>query len=102
MEFWIAIAVLAGIASNINNFLNRYILIDDQDPSAYAWFYETFRTLFFIPFIFLFPFPQLSLNLVLPLLFVGFLEFVSVILWMRMFAFTHLSVSAIIGRTRLI
>lgn len=102
MEPWILIAAVAGIASNINNFLNRYILRDDQDPIAYAWFYETFRTLFFIPFIFLFPLPELTLQLLIPIFVLAFLEFVSVILWMRMFAFTHLSVSAIISRARLI
>jgi len=44
---WFVLAILAGISSNIFNTLNRYLLKDGQDGTAYAWGIEFMRLIFF-------------------------------------------------------
>ena len=44
---WIFLAIIAGLASNAFNFMNRYLLKDDEDSTAYTWFYEVTRFLAF-------------------------------------------------------
>lgn len=97
---WILLAVFAGLFSNINGFLNRFILLRDNDATAYAWFYQTVRFLFFGSLIFIDPGITLSSKFTFFLIALGFLEFFSTILYMRMFLYAQLSVSTIIYRSR--
>lgn len=99
---WIILALLAGIGSNMHNFFNRYILKDGGDSTVWAWTFEFLRLLFFLPFVF-FDFKMtFDIKTVLILLAVGLTETLSVYLYMKMHKFTHLSISTILSRTRLI
>lgn len=103
VEPWILFAAIGGLSSNLFNFLSRYILRgSDGDSSAWAWLYETVRTpLFLILALLNF---KLILNLHSALLFfgVGITEFISVYLYMKMHQYSHLSISTILSRTRLV
>jgi len=100
---WILFAAIGGLSSNLFNFLSRYILRKNGgDSSAWAWLYETVRApLFLILALFNF---KLILNLHSALLFfgVGITEFISVYLYMKMHQYSHLSISTILSRTRLV
>lgn len=100
---WVILAVLAGLGSNILNFFSRYILKDkDGDATAWAWTFEFLRLLFFLPFVF-FDFKiDTSFKSLMILLSVGLTEFISVYFYMKMHKYTHLSISTILSRTRLI
>lgn len=99
---WIILAALAGLGSNIINFFSRYIVKDDGDATAWAWTFEFLRLIIFIPFLF-FDFKlQITLKSLTILLAVGLTEFIAVYLYMKMHQFSHLSISTIISRTRLI
>ena len=95
-------ALLAGLASNLVNFLFRYLLKDGDDSTAYAWFHEFFRLVFFM-MISIFSF-QLTSDIrgILVLVGLGIVELATIYLLMRMHAYSHLSISTIIIRTRLI
>lgn len=99
---WILFAVLGGLASNVYNFFNRYLLKDKGDATTYAWFVDVVRLI--IPlFILFFDFRITNPQTTIPLLFlIGLVEFVSIYLFMKMHSFSHLSISTIIQRTRLI
>lgn len=99
---WIVLAILAGIGSNILNYYSRYILKDDGDSTAWAWTYEFLRLAMFLPFVFIDYKLQLTSESLIILLAIGITEFISVYLYMKMHKFTHLSISTIISRTRLI
>lgn len=102
MANWVMIAVIAGLASNLGNFLFRYLLKEGDDATAYAWFHEVFRLIFFA-IISIFSFhliiDQKGLLLLLGL---GVAEFFAAFTLMKMHAYSHLSISTIISRTRLI
>ncbi len=101
-ENWVIIAVLAGVFSNLGSFFFRYLLKDGDDSTAYAWFYELMRLCIF-SFIALFSF-KLSVDIrsLTMLVILGILEFLAIFFMMKMHAFSHLSVSTIVLRTRLI
>jgi len=40
---WIILAVLAGLGSSAFSFFTRYLLKDNDDPTAFAWFYEALQ-----------------------------------------------------------
>lgn len=99
---WIILAALGGIASNFFNFVSRFALKDEGDSTAWAFFFEFTRLIIFIFLIFFdfslkFEFKSFHL-----LFWVGFTEFISVYLYMKMHMYSHLSISTIISRTRLI
>lgn len=100
---WVILAALAGLGSNILNFFSRFILKDkDGDSTTWAWTFEFLRLLFFAPFL-LFDFKiDTSLKSLIILLSVGLTEFISVYFYMKMHKYTHLSISTILSRTRLI
>ncbi|MCL4366416.1 DMT family transporter [Patescibacteria group bacterium] len=102
IPFWIILAAVAGLGSNIINFFSRYILKDNGDSTTWAWTFEFLKLLFFIPFLFFdFKF-EFHLKSILFLLGAGLTEFISVYLFMKMHKYSHLSVSTILSRTRLI
>lgn len=99
---WVILALAAGIFSNVLNFISRSILKNNGDSTAWAWTYETLRLLFILPFAF-FDFKMVfSLKAILILLSTGLTEFISVYFYMKMHKFTHLSISSILSRTRII
>lgn len=102
MPTWIFIALLAGIGSNLSAFLFRYLLKDGEDASSYAWFHEAFRLIFF-GIIAFFDF-RLSSDFkgIFYLSLLGICEFFAIYLIMKMHSYSHLSISTIISRTRLI
>lgn len=99
---WVIFAVIAGLASNAFNFVNRHALRKDEDSSAYAWWFELIRVVVFSVLVFF------SFSLVwewtslLWLILLGLTEFFSVYLFMKMHALTELSTSSIIIRLRLV
>src|SRR6266568_8008515 len=102
MIHWVLIALVAGLASNLGNFLFRYVLREGDDATAYAWFHEAFR-LFFFGIISLFSFHLIfDPKGLFYLLCLGVAEFLAAYTLMKMHAYSHLSISTIISRTRLI
>lgn len=102
MTSWIIVAIIAGLASSLGSFLARFLLKDGSDATAYAWFHEVFRLIFFIiisitSFHFVFDIKGFLL-----LLGLGVAEFFAVYFMMKMHAYSYLSISTIISRTRLI
>jgi len=99
---WLSLAILNGFTSNGFNFLSRYILKGKDDATAYAWFTQLIRCVVFgIIAIFdwhLLLTPQSILMFVL----LGLSEGISIYFYMKMHAASHLSISAILSRTRLI
>lgn len=99
---WVILAGLGGIFSNLFNFISRYVLKDEDEATSWAWLYETIRVpLFLLLALFDFRLKTDPKSLIL-LFFLGLTEFISVYLYMKMHAFSHLSISTIISRTRLI
>ena len=100
---WITLSILAGLASNAFNFISRYLLKNQEDSTAYAWFFEFVRFLFFILAAITVDrkviFTEQSIVLFLLL---GLTEWISVYWYMKMHEHSHLSISAILSRTRLI
>lgn len=99
---WVILAVLAGLASNFFNFINRYVLKEEGDPTAWAFFFEFVRLIVFTIILFFDFSLKLEFQSFILLFLVGFTEFISVYLYMKMHKFSHLSISTIISRTRLI
>lgn len=99
---WVILAVLAGFASNFFNFVSRFALKDDGDPTAWAFLFEFIRLLIFTVILFFDFSIKLDFQTLNLLFWVGFTEFVSVYLYMKMHKFSHLSISTILSRTRLI
>lgn len=100
---WIVLAILGGLASNFFGFTSRFALKDENDdPNAWAFLFEFVRLIVFATFL-LFDF-SLKWNFqTFHLLFwVGFTEFISVYLYMQMHKYSHLSISTIVSRTRMI
>lgn len=102
MQFWIILAIVGGIGSNIFNFLTRYALKDGDDAVAFAWFFELIRGVIFAVAVFADPPQTLTLSDGTLLLIVGIIEIVCIYLYMKMHSHAHLSISAIIIRMRLI
>ncbi len=102
IEPWITLAILGGIGSNIYNFLARYALKDGDDPLALAWFFEAVRFVIF-GIILLFERPlSLSLAHIGILALLGITEVFSISLFAKMHSLSHLSISSIIMRLRLV
>ncbi len=99
---WAIFAVLAGLCSNTFAFLNRYLLKDQDDPIVYAWYFETLRfTIFCILAIFDFRI-VINFNSIILFILLGLTEWISMYWYMKMHSYTHLSISSLISRTRLI
>ncbi|MDP3941507.1 MAG: EamA family transporter [bacterium] len=99
---WVILAALAGLGSNIFATFSRYFLKDKDDATLWAWFFETGR-LFVFGLVLLFDFSiRLEIKTILLLLLVGLTELGGDYFTMKMHAYTHLSISTIISRTRMI
>ncbi len=102
MPIWIIYAALGGLASNLFNFLSRFYLKDEQDEVSFAWFFEITRAVIFL-FLALFDF-KIVVTHESAILFVllGLTEFAGIYMIMKMHAYSHLSISSILSRTRAI
>lgn len=99
---WVILAAFAGIGSNILNFFSRYFLKDDADSNSWAWLFETGRLAAFGILVFFDFSLKPSFQSIGVLLLLGLTEFVSIYFYMKMHRFTHLSISTILSRTRMI
>lgn len=99
---WFWLSSLAGIASNGFNITNRTVLKDRGDHNAYAWWFELVRTSFFLILVLRQPLNVINLSNLLPLILVGLTELFSVYVFMKMHAYTELSISSIISRLRVV
>lgn len=100
---WIFLSVIAGLASNAFGFLNRYLLKDQEDATAYAWFFEITRIFLFLIIAISFDWKIIiTTQSVILFLLLGITEGISIYWYMKMHENTHLSLSAILSRTRLI
>ncbi len=99
---WFILAALAGFASNAFNFFTRFVLKGDDDPIAYAWLYETVR-FFVFAVLAIFDYQLIiTPQSIFFLLGIGVAEWISMYFYMKMHSYTHLSISTIVSRTRLI
>lgn len=99
---WFILSSLAGLASNGFNITNRTALKDNGDATAYGWWFELVRTTFFLGLLLFTSIPQITLAMIWPLTLVGLSELFSVYVFMKMHAHTHLSISSVISRLRVI
>lgn len=102
IQTWVIYAMSAGLLSSLFNFLTRFALTKDKDSSASGWFSEVVRVLIVLVFI---PWDgalSLSTHTLFIFIALGVIEFFSVFIFMKMHAFTHLSISTIVARTRLV
>ena len=102
MNNWIILSSLAGLASNGFNITNRTALKDKGDSTAYGWWFEVVRTVFFLVLVLKAPLQVLNLQSLTLLLLVGLSELFSVYVFMRMHALTELSISSVISRLRVV
>jgi drug/metabolite transporter (DMT)-like permease len=99
---WFILSALAGLASNGFNITNRTALKNQGDATAYGWWFEMVRTTFFLCVMLFKPLPSLTLAMLTPLALVGISELFSVYVFMKMHAYTDLSISSVISRLRVI
>jgi len=102
LPLWLILAILTGLLSNSYNFLNRFLLKDNDDATMYAWFTEFMRLAIFGIFAIFNWKLILNTQSISALVFVGFTEFVGGYFYMKMHSYAHLSISTILTRTRLI
>lgn len=99
---WFLLSSLAGLASNGFNITNRTALKDKGDHIAYSWWFEVIRSTFFLSFVLFQPFPSFSISNLFSLVLLSLTELFSVHVFMKMHAFTELSISSIISRLRVV
>jgi len=102
IPFWIFIAIAAGLSSSLFNFLSRNYLRDGKDATAYGWLLELIRTSVYFLLLPLGFFIIISPYSLLIFLLLGLSEIGSIYAIMKMHEYSHLSISTIISRTRLI
>lgn len=99
---WITLSVLAGLFSNGANFIFRFMLRGNEDATGFAWYSEILRfVLFGAVAIFDWHFDVTVRSVVLGAL-IGITEVFAIYFTVRMHSLSHLSVSTLISRTRLI
>lgn len=99
---WVILAAIAGLASNASNFLSRIILKDGDDGTAFAWYSDLLRCLgFAVIAIFDWHIVVTAKSIIL-LITIGLVECIGIYYWMQMHSLSHLSLSSLLTRTRLI
>ena len=99
---WFILAALTGFVSNGFNYLNRFILKDGDDATAYGWYLQLLCTIVFGSLAIFDWHLILTPYSILLFIIYGLTEFVGVYFYMKMHAFNDLSISSILTRTRLI
>ena len=100
IQNWLVLIIISGLASNGFNTVLRHTLKNNQDSTAYAWWFEVLRTTFFL---LLLPWDHQYIHSpsnLFWLLTLGISEVIAVYTYMRMHASTELSISSIITRMR--
>lgn len=101
-SYWLAFAIVAGMASNIANFITRKIIKDEKDVLTFSLFLEIFKVPIFTILAFFDFYINLSPKTVLLLVAIVASEPIAIYLYMKMHELNHLSISSIITRTRMI
>lgn len=102
IPYWVTLAIIAGLFSNVGNFLFRFILRKDHDALAFAWYSELLRfSLFAIVAAFNWHF-VVSFKSVTLVLFTGIIETATIYYIVRMHGLAQLSISTLLSRTRLV
>ena len=101
-SYWFILALGAGLASNLANFTTRYLIKDDKDSASFSLSLEVFRVLAFGILAFFDFHINWSLKTIILLLLLGFIEPLAIYTFMKMHEHTHLSISSIISRSRMI
>ncbi len=99
---WLLLAAAAGLASTGFNIVNRTALKKNGDATAYGWWFEFVRTVFFFVVVVIRGGFELRPEMLVPLVLVSFSELFSVYVFMKMHAYTELSISSVISRLRVI
>lgn len=99
---WVLFAVLGGLFSNAFSYFSRLFLKDEGDSTSWAWFFETGRLILFITVLFFDFYFQSTLKTWVLLILIGLTEFISVYFYMKMHAYSELSISSILSRSRMI
>ncbi len=99
---WLILSFLIGVTSNAYNFSNRFLLKDGDDPTAYAWYTEILRFVVFGIWAMFDWHAIITPYSLLLFALVGLTEFVGGYWYMKMHANSHLSISTILYRSRLI
>lgn len=97
---WLLLVVISGLSSNFFNTILRRTLRDGRDSTAFGWWFELLRLIFFTLFLFWDYSLVVSPSNLFWLLVLGLCEVVAVYSYMRMHSLTELSVSSIITRMR--
>lgn len=100
--YWLAVAIIAGLFSNLTNFCARFALKKDNDPVSFALSLEISRVLLFGLLTLFDFFIIISWKSIVLLGALGLIESVSIYLFMKMHEYNQLSISSIISRTRMV
>ena len=101
MPLWVSLSLLAGLSSSVSNIFYRTTLKGEQDAALSTWLLQICRMACAIAFV-IWLHITFTLQSVIILLCLGFVEIVGVYTYMRMHAMSALSVSSIIQRTRIL
>lgn len=102
MTDWVLLAVLGGLFSNAFNYFSRLFLKDEGDSTSWAWFFETGRLILFGLVLSIDFYIESNLKTWVLLVIIGLTEFISVYFFMKMHAYSELSISSILSRSRMI
>lgn len=97
---WLILVIISGLSSNFFNTILRRTLRDGRDSTAFGWWFELLRLIFFTLFLFWDYSLVVSPANLFWLLVLGLCEVIAVYTYMRMHSLTELSVSSIITRMR--
>lgn len=102
MQNWLFLTIMAGLGTIGFNTFNRQTLKGGHDSTVYAWLFEVFRVLIFIPLLF-FDYHVVWTWVSLRTFFLmGASELIGIYLFMKMHANSELSLSSILSRLRII
>ncbi len=99
---WLLLSLFTGLSANGFNFLNRFLLRDGDDSTAYAWYFQLIRVLVFGTLAIFDWHIILTPYSIFLFILLGISEFIGTYWYMKMHAYSDLSISAILTRTRLI
>lgn len=102
LPIWLTLAILNGLSSNAYNFLNRYILKDGDDSTTYAWYVQLLRLIAFSTLAIFDWHIIITPTSIMLFILLGLTEWITIYLYMKMHSYSHLSISAILSRTRII
>ncbi len=102
LTHWLVLTLIAGLGTIGFNTFNRQTLKGGRDSTVYAWLFEIFRVLIFLPLLFFDYQVVWTWVSIRTFLLMGASELVAVYLFMKMHAHSELSLSSILSRLRII